>query len=232
MSKLVLVRHGQSIWNLENKFTGWTDVDLTRVGIVEAKKAGLLLKENGYSFDVAFTSVLKRANKTLDYILEEMQLDIPVIKTYKLNERHYGALQGLNKKETALKYGKEQVYLWRRSYKTRPPLLTKEDSRAPKNDVLYKNIHEKDLPLGESLEDTVYRVLPYYQNTIVPYLKDHKNVLLVAHGNSLRALIKYLEDLNEQEIVSVEIPTGKPLCYELDDNLKIRKKYFIGEKHD
>lgn len=232
MSKLVLVRHGESIWNLENRFTGWTDVSLSKKGIEEAKDAGKLLVQKHYVFDIAFTSVLCRANKTLEFILAEMNLDIPVVKTYKLNERHYGALQGLNKKDTALKYGEEQVHIWRRSYNIRPPLLSLDDPRAPKNDSLYKDIDEKDLPLGESLEDTVHRVIPFYESVVVPYLKDNKNVLIVAHGNSLRALIKYLENLNELEIVDVEIPTGKPLCYELDENLKILKKYYIGEGND
>ena len=232
MSKLVLVRHGESIWNLENRFTGWTDVSLSQKGIKEAKDAGKLLVQKHYAFDIAFTSVLRRANKTLEFILAEMNLDIPVVKTYKLNERHYGALQGLNKKDTALKYGEEQVHIWRRSYNIRPPLLSLDDPRVPKNDSLYKDIDEKDLPLGESLEDTVHRVIPFYESVVVPYLKDNKNVLIVAHGNSLRALIKYLENLNELEIVDVEIPTGKPLCYELDENLKILKKYYIGEGND
>ncbi len=232
MSKLVLVRHGQSVWNLENKFTGWTDVSLSSKGIEEAKNAGKLLKQKHYVFDIAFTSVLCRANKTLEYILEEMGLSIPVVKTYKLNERHYGALQGLNKKDTAIKYGEEQVHIWRRSYNVRPPLLSFDDPRAPKNDPLYKDIDEKDLPLGESLEDTVHRVIPFYEKNIVPYLKDKKNVLLVAHGNSIRALVKFLENLNEVEIVDVEIPTGKPLCYELDENLQILNKYYVGGEND
>lgn len=227
MIKLVLVRHGESIWNLENKFTGWTDVKLSENGIKEAKEAGIVLRENNYIFDIAYTSVLKRAEDTLKYILEEMNIDIPVHRTWKLNERHYGALQGLNKKETALKYGDEQVKLWRRSIDVRPPSLTKDDSRYPGNDIKYKNLSKDELPLTENLNDTITRVVDYYINIIEPNIKQNKKVLIVAHGNSLRGLIKYLKKLTDEEVINLEIETGNPICLELDDNLNVINDYYL-----
>lgn len=226
MKKLVLVRHGQSKWNLENKFTGWTDVELSEKGIEEAKEAGKVLKELGYSFDIAFTSVLKRANDTLYYILDELnENNIPIKYNYKLNERHYGALQGLNKKETALKYGDEQVHLWRRSADVRPPSLTKDDPRYPGNDPKYKDI--TNIPLTENLIDTIERVVEYWKSDIEPEIKNDKKVIIVAHGNSLRGLIKYLDNLSNEEVVSLEIETGNPIVYELDDDLKPIKHYYL-----
>lgn len=225
--KLVLLRHGESVWNKENRFTGWTDVDLSENGIKEAENAGKLLKEKGYTFDVSFTSVLKRANRTLDIVLKEMNLDIPVHYSYRLNERHYGALQGLNKDEMRKKFGEEQVHIWRRSYDVRPPELTKEDERYPGNDPKYKDLTPEELPLTECLKDTLERVLPYYNNEIKKHLENKENVLVVAHGNSLRSIIKYLENISDADIMSVEIPTGVPYVYELDDNLNIKDKYFL-----
>ncbi len=227
MYKLVLVRHGESIWNLENKFTGWTDVDLSENGIVEAINAGKLLKEKGYTFDVAFTSVLKRANKTLDYILSELNLNIPINYSYKLNERHYGALQGLNKSETARKYGDEQVKLWRRSAFVRPPALTRDDPRFPGNDPKYKDLSESEIPLTECLVDTMKRVLEYFNSDIKKEILDNKKVIIVAHGNSLRGLMKYLDNLSDEEVINLEIKTGSPICYELDDNLVPIRHYYI-----
>ena len=230
MKKLVIVRHGQSVWNLENKFTGWTDVGLSDKGIKEAKDAGILLKELGYTFDVAFTSVLKRANDTLYYILDELnERNIPIKYSYKLNERHYGALQGLNKDETKAKYGEEQVKLWRRSADVRPPALTKDDERYPGNDPKYKELTEKELPLTENLIDTIERVTAYWQSDIAPVIKENKKVIIVAHGNSLRGLIKYLDNLSNDEVIKLEIDTGRPICYELDDNLKPIRHYYIDE---
>ncbi len=230
MKKLVIVRHGQSLWNLENKFTGWTDIELSEKGINEAKNAGILLKELGYTFDIAFTSVLKRANDTLYYILDELnERDIPINYSYKLNERHYGALQGLNKDETKAKYGDEQVKLWRRSADVRPPALTKDDPRYPGNDQKYKDLTEKELPLTENLIDTIERVTEYWQSNIAPVIKENKKVIIVAHGNSLRGLIKYLDNLSNDEVIKLEIDTGRPICYELDDNLKPIKHYYIDE---
>lgn len=227
MIKLVLLRHGESVWNKENRFTGWTDVDLSEKGILEAKQAGVTLKAKGFTFDIAFTSVLKRAIETLEIVLEEMKLEkIPIIKSWYLNERHYGALQGLNKSETAEKYGKEQVAVWRRSYAIAPPLLTKDDPRYPGQDPLYKDIKKEELPLGESLKDTVERFLPYWQSEIVPLLKKNQRVLIVAHGNSLRALVKHLDGISDDDIVNLEIPTGIPLVYELDESLKPLKSYY------
>ena len=226
MKKLVLVRHGQSQWNLENKFTGWTDIGLSEKGIEEAKEAGKVLKELGYSFDIAFTSVLKRANDTLYYILDELnENNIPIKYNYKLNERHYGALQGLNKKETALKYGDEQVHIWRRSADVRPPSLTKDDPRYPGNDPKYRDI--TNIPLTENLIDTIERVVEYWKSDIEPEIKNDKKVIIVAHGNSLRGLIKYLDNLSNDEVVSLEIETGNPIVYELDDNLKPIKHYYL-----
>ena len=225
--KLVLLRHGESVWNKENRFTGWTDVDLSENGVKEAENAGKLLKEKGYTFDVSFTSVLKIANKTLEIVLKEMNLDIPVHYSYRLNERHYGALQGLNKDEMRKKFGEEQVHIWRRSYDVRPPELTKEDERYPGNDPKYKDLTPEELPLTECLKDTLERVLPYYNNEIKKHLENKENVLVVAHGNSLRSIIKYLENISDADIMSVEIPTGVPYVYELDDNLNIKEKYFL-----
>ena len=225
--KLVLLRHGESVWNKENRFTGWTDVDLSENGVKEAENAGKLLKEKGYTFDVSFTSVLKRANKTLEIVLKEMNLDIPVHYSYRLNERHYGALQGLNKDEMRKKFGEEQVHIWRRSFDVRPPELTKEDERYPGNDPKYKDLTPEELPLTECLKDTLERVLPYYNNEIKKHLENKENVLVVAHGNSLRSIIKYLENISDADIMSVEIPTGVPYVYELDDNLNIKEKYFL-----
>ncbi len=226
MIKLVLVRHGQSIWNQENKFTGWTDVELSINGILEAKEAGKLLLENNFKFDIAYTSYLKRAIDTLNLIIETANYkNLKIRYTWKLNERHYGALQGLNKQETALKYGDEQVRIWRRSYSVKPPTLDEFDKRNPKCDPKYKNIDY--LPLTESLEDTYKRVVDYYKNEIERELKNNKNILISAHGNSLRALIKYLENISDDDIVSLEIPTGRPYVYELDDNLSIIKKYYL-----
>lgn len=225
--KLVLLRHGESVWNKENRFTGWTDVDLSENGVKEAENAGKLLKEKGYTFDVSFTSVLKRANKTLEIVLKEMNLDIPVHYSYRLNERHYGALQGLNKDEMRKKFGEEQVHIWRRSYDVRPPELTKEDERYPGNDPKYKDLTPEELPLTECLKDTLERVLPYYNNEIKKHLENKENVLVVAHGNSLRSIIKYLENISDADIMSVEIPTGVPYVYELDDNLNIKEKHFL-----
>ena len=228
MIKLVLVRHGQSMWNLENKFTGWTDVDLSEKGIEEARNAGKLLKEKGYSFDLGYTSILKRAMNTLDLILEEMNENIEIRRSYKLNERHYGALQGLNKAETAEKYGEDQVKLWRRSSNVRPPELSKDDPRYPGNDPKYAGID--NLPLTENLEDTIVRVVDYYENEIKNELLNGKNIIIVAHGNSLRALMKYLDNLTEEEVLALELKTGSPLCYELDENLKPIRHYYVSEE--
>ena len=228
MIKLVLVRHGQSLWNLENKFTGWTDVDLSEQGIEEAKSAGKMLKEKGYNFDLGYTSLLTRAMHTLDLILKEMGENIEIRRSYKLNERHYGALQGLNKTETAEKYGADQVKLWRRSSDVRPPELTKDDPRYPGNDPKYAGID--NLPLTENLNDTIVRVVDYYENEIKNELKNGRNIIIAAHGNSLRALMKYLDNLNEEEVLALEITTGKPICYELDDELKPIRHYYIEEE--
>ena len=230
MKKLVIVRHGQSLWNLENKFTGWTDVGLSDKGIEEAKNAGILLKELNYKFDIAFTSVLKRANDTLYYILDELnERDIPIHYSYKLNERHYGALQGLNKDETREKYGEEQVKLWRRSADIRPPELTTDDERYPGNDPKYKELTKEELPLTENLIDTIERVVEYWKKEIVPIIKEGQNVIIVAHGNSLRGLIKFLDNLSNEEVIKLEIDTGRPICYELDDDLTPIKHYYIDE---
>ena len=224
MIKLVLVRHGESIWNLENKFTGWTDVELSENGIKEAIAAGKVLKEKGFSFDVAFTSVLKRANETLDYILKELdEVNIPIHKSWRLNERHYGALQGLNKKETAEKYGDEQVHIWRRSYDVKPPALTDDDERY----LNMKGTYNEYIPHTECLKDTIDRVLPYWESDILPCLKEGKKIIIAAHGNSLRGLIKYLDNISDEEIVNLEIETGNPICYELDDNFKPITHYYL-----
>ncbi len=231
MIKLVLLRHGESVWNKENRFTGWTDVDLSEKGIAEAHEAGKVLKENGFQFDLAYTSYLKRAIKTLFFALEELdQLWLPVKKTWRLNERHYGALQGLNKAETAAEHGEEQVKIWRRSYDTPPPALEKSDERYPGNHPAYQALDEKDIPTTECLKDTVERFLPYWHEEIVPQLKAGKKVIIAAHGNSLRALVKYLDNISDENIVGLNIPTGMPLVYELDDNLKPIKNYYLGDE--
>ena len=228
MIKLVLVRHGQSMWNLENRFTGWTDVELSEQGIKEAKEAGKVLKEKGFNFDVAYTSVLKRANDTLKYILEELgEKNIPVKRSWRLNERHYGALQGLNKDETKEKYGAEQVLLWRRSTDVRPPELSKDDKRYPGNDPKYSDLKENELPTTENLIDTIKRVMEYWNSDIKKDLEEGKRVIIAAHGNSLRGLIKYLDNMTGEEIIKLELQTGNPICYELDDNLKPIRHYYL-----
>ena len=228
MIKLVLVRHGQSMWNLENRFTGWTDVELSEQGIKEAKEAGKVLKEKGFEFDVAYTSVLKRANDTLGYILEELdEKNIPVKKSWRLNERHYGALQGLNKDETKEKYGAEQVLLWRRSTDVRPPALSKDDERYPGNDSKYSELKENELPTTENLIDTIKRVMEYWNSDIKKDLEAGKRVIIAAHGNSLRGLIKYLDNMTDEEIIKLELQTGNPICYELDDDLKPIRHYYL-----
>ncbi len=230
MHKVVLLRHGESVWNKENLFTGWTDVDLSDKGTQEAKEAGRTLKKQGYSFDIAFTSLLKRAIRTLWIVLDQMDLMwIPVQRDWRLNERHYGALQGLNKAETAAKYGEQQVKLWRRSYDIRPPALDESDPRYPGNDPRYKDIPKQQLPLTECLKDTVERFLPCWHELIAPSIRSGKKVLIAAHGNSLRALVKYLEDVPDQQIVDLNIPTGIPLVQELDDNLKSLRHYYLGD---
>ena len=222
--KLVLIRHGQSEWNLENRFTGWKDVDLSEQGKEEAKKAGQELKKAGFEFDVAYTSYQKRAIKTLNLVLEQIdELHIPVYKSWRLNERHYGALQGLNKAETAKKYGDEQVHIWRRSFDVPPPALEDDDERNVKFDPKYKNLDEKDMPKGESLKDTIARVIPYWESDISKSIKEGKNVIVVAHGNSLRALIKYLLNIDNEKILDLNLPTGVPLIFEIDKDLKITK---------
>ncbi len=230
MYKLVLVRHGQSDWNLENRFTGWTDVDLSAKGIEEARAGGRLLKEEGYTFDLAFTSVLKRAIRTLWLVLDEMDLMwIPVIRSWRLNERHYGALQGLNKAETAAQHGDDQVLVWRRSYDVPPPPLAADDPRNARFDRRYADLTEAELPLTECLKDTVARMLPYWHETIAPAVKAGRRVIVAAHGNSLRALVMYLDGISEQDIVELNIPTGIPLVYELDENLKPIRHYYLGD---
>ena len=228
MIKLVLVRHGQSMWNLENRFTGWTDVELSEQGIREAKEAGKVLKEKGFEFDVAYTSVLKRANDTLNYILEELgEKNIPIKKSWRLNERHYGALQGLNKDETKEKYGDEQVLLWRRSTDVKPPELDLEDERYPGKDPKYSELKQEELPRTENLIDTINRVMVYWNSDIKKDLEAGKKVIIAAHGNSLRGLIKYLDNMTDEEIIKLELQTGNPICYELDDNLKPIKHYYL-----
>ena len=226
--KLVLVRHGQSVWNLENRFTGWTDVELSNNGIKEAKEAGKLLKENEFTFDVAYTSVLKRANETLNIILKELgEENIPIHYSWKLNERHYGALQGLNKDDTRKKYGDEQVKIWRRSAFVKPPLLNEEDDRYPGGDDKYKDLKKSELPLGECLMDTLKRVIDYYETEIKKSLLSGQNVIIAAHGNSLRGLIKYLDNMSDEDVIKLELQTGNPICYELDDNLKPIRHYYL-----
>jgi 2,3-bisphosphoglycerate-dependent phosphoglycerate mutase len=233
MLKMVLLRHGESIWNKENKFTGWTDIDLSEKGIAEAKEATRLLKENGYNFDIAFTSVLKRAIRTLWIILDEMDLMwIPVHRSWRLNERHYGALQGQNKKEVAAKFGEEQMFIWRRSYQIRPPGLKKEDPRYPAHDSRYQHLPEKDIPSTECLKDTGDRVLPYWHQTIAPAIKSGNRVIISAHGNSLRALVKYLNNISDDDIPNYNIPTGIPLVYELQDDLRPLRSYYLGTQEN
>ncbi len=224
MIKLVLVRHGQSMWNLENKFTGWTDVELSENGVIEAKEAGKVLKEKGFTFDIAYTSVLKRANHTLEYILKELgEENIPIKKSWRLNERHYGALQGLNKQETADKYGSDQVHIWRRSYDVQPPALDDNDERY----LEMKDKYNEYIPHTECLKDTIDRVIPYWEEEILPSLKEGKKVIIAAHGNSLRGLMKYLDNMSDEEVINLEIQTGNPICYELDDNFKPIKHYYV-----
>ncbi len=231
MKKIVLLRHGESVWNKENRFTGWTDVPLSDKGIQEARDAGRLLREGGYTFDVAYTSVLKRAIKTLWIVLEEMDLMwIPVVESWRLNERHYGALQGLNKAEAALEMGEEQVRLWRRSFDVPPPALRLDDPRHPRNDPKYAVFHPEDLPATECLKDTVARFLPYAQENIGPAIRAGKRVLLVAHGNTLRGLIKFVERISDKDIVDLNIPTAVPLVYEFKDDMKPIRRYYLGDR--
>ncbi|HXF25716.1 MAG TPA: 2,3-diphosphoglycerate-dependent phosphoglycerate mutase [Bryobacteraceae bacterium] len=231
MHKVVLLRHGESTWNKENRFTGWTDVDLSEKGREEAKEAGRILKAEGFVFDVAYTSVLKRAIRTLWTALDELDLMwIPVYRSWRLNERHYGALQGLNKSETAAKFGEDQVKIWRRSYDVPPPALEASDERYPGHDPRYKNLTSAELPLTECLKDTVARFLPYWHETIAPAIGKGQKVLVAAHGNSIRALVKYLDNVSEQAIVELNIPTGVPLVYELDDRLKPIRNYYLGDE--
>ena len=233
MYKLVMIRHGESQWNKENRFTGWKDVDISEKGLSEAKKAASLIKENGFVFDIAFTSVLKRAIRTLWVILDELDLMwIPVESSWRLNERHYGNLQGLNKSETAAKYGEEKVFQWRRSFDFPPPLLEPDDERSPVFDTRYKSVDKRLLPLGESLKITIDRVLPYWADSIAPAILSGKRVIIAAHGNSLRALVKYLDNMSDEEIPLFNVPTGIPLVYELDKDLKAVKKYFLGDPEE
>lgn len=230
MYKLVLLRHGQSEWNLSNRFTGWTDVGLTDQGRAEAHSAGTLLKEGGYRFDVAYTSVLRRAIQTLWITLEELEQEwIPVHRSWKLNERHYGALQGFNKSEMAAKESEEQVLIWRRSYDTPPPALEMDDQRHPRFDSRYADLSPEELPSTECLKDTLERVLPYWDSAIAPAIKSGQNLLIAAHGNSLRAMVKYLDNISDAEITGLNIPTGIPLVYELDEDLKAIKSYYLGD---
>jgi 2,3-bisphosphoglycerate-dependent phosphoglycerate mutase len=231
MHQLVLIRHGESLWNRDNRFTGWTDVDLTDRGVQEAEEAALLLKQNGFTFDLAFVSVLKRALKTLWVILDELdELWIPMERSWKLNERHYGSLQGLNKSETAAKYGEEQVLIWRRSYDIAPPQLAASDERWAGNDPRYAAISKNELPLTECLKDTVERVLPYWEEKIAPAIRSGKKVIVAAHGNTIRALMKHLDQLSEEEILHTNIPTAVPLVYELDENLRPLRHYYLGDQ--
>ena len=229
--RLVIIRHGESEWNKLNLFTGWSDVELSPEGVKEARLGGKTLKEEGIDFDICYTSYLKRAIHTLNLVLEEMDREwLPVIKSYKLNERHYGALQGLNKAETAEKYGEEQVKIWRRSFAVKPPILDETSSQNPKNQEQYRGIDKNELPLCESLEDTIKRVVPYFNNVIKKDMLSGKRVLIAAHGNSIRALVKYFENLSEDEILEVNIPTGIPLVYEFDDDFNVIEKYYIGDR--
>ena len=231
--KIVFLRHGESQWNLENRFTGWTDIDLSEKGIKEAKNAGILLKKEGFDFNFVFTSVLKRAVHTMELCLGLMKIvNIPTKYDWRLNERHYGSLQGLNKSEMAKKYGDKQVLLWRRSYKTAPPMLTSNDKRHPKFDPKYQNLEESKLPSGESLKDTVNRVIPLWENTILPKINSGRKILIVAHGNSIRAIVKIIDRISNDDIIDLNIPTGTPLIYELDNKLNTTKKYYLGDPKD
>jgi len=230
VKKVVFIRHGESLWNKENRFTGWTDVDLTEKGIQEAEEAGRILRSEGYVFDIAFTSVLKRSIKTLWIALEEMDLMwIPIQNSWRLNERHYGALQGLNKAETADRYGAEQVHLWRRSYDVRPPALAPDDERSPAQDPRYADLIPSEIPLTECLKDTVARALPYWNEAMVPVIRSGKRVLVVAHGNSMRSLVKYLDGISDSDIASLNIPTGIPLVYEFNDDMSVIRNYYLGD---
>lgn len=231
MYKLVLIRHGESTWNLENRFTGWTDVELTPTGVEQARQAGRLLKAEGYDFDVAYTSVLKRAIWTLWHALDQMDRTwLPVVNSWRLNERHYGGLQGLNKAETAKQYGDEQVLIWRRSYDTPPPALEANDPRGQRQDIRYAKLNPDDIPLTECLKDTVARVLPFWNESIAPAIKSGQRIVIAAHGNSIRALVKYLDNIADEDIVGVNIPNGIPLVYELDADLKPIKSYYLGDE--
>ena len=233
MKKLVLLRHGQSQWNLENKFTGWVDVDLTEKGEEEAKEAGRLLKKNNFLFDIVYTSLLKRAKRTMKICLEQMGLEtIPIESSWRLIARHYGALQGLNKAETAKKYGDEQVHVWRRSYSTPPPKLDFNDERHPRFEKMYSNLNPEQLPLSECLKDTVNRFLPFWEKSIKPNLEEDKKLLIVAHGNSLRALVKHLDNVSDERILDLNIPTGAPLVYELDEKLSPIRNYYLGDQNE
>jgi len=231
MYKLVLIRHGESTWNLENRFTGWTDVDLTPTGVEQAKQAGRLLKAEGYEFDVAYTSVLKRATRTLWHTLDELDRTwLPVVHSWRLNERHYGALQGLNKADMAKEYGDAQVLVWRRSYDTPPPALEPTDVRSERSDIRYAKLAPDQIPLTECLKDTVARVMPFWNEAMAPAIKSGRRVVVAAHGNSIRALVKYLDDVSDQDIVGLNIPNGIPLVYELDANLKPLRHYYLGDQ--
>nr|WP_279625043.1 2,3-diphosphoglycerate-dependent phosphoglycerate mutase [Erysipelothrix tonsillarum] len=232
MMKLVVVRHGESEWNKKNLFTGWADVELSEKGVEEAKLGGRMLKEEGYDFDIVYTSYLKRAIHTMDNILNEMERTwLPIVKDWRLNERHYGALQGLDKAETAAKYGEEQVLIWRRSFDVKPPELEATDERAPRNMEAYRTVEDKDvLPLHESLKETIERAVPYFEETIKPQMLDGKRVLIVAHGNSLRSLVKYFDNMSDEEIMKVNIPTGVPLVYEFDNDFNVLDKYYLGDQ--
>jgi 2,3-bisphosphoglycerate-dependent phosphoglycerate mutase len=233
MNKLVLIRHGESAWNKENRFTGWIDVDLSAKGVEEAHQAGQLLKAEGFEFDLAHTSILKRAIKTLRIVMDELdETWLPVFKSWRLNERHYGALQGLNKTETAEKYGEAQVKIWRRSYDTPPPLLSDAEFAAQRKEPRFRSIKPEDLPRGETLKTTLDRLLPLWNETIAPQVRAGKKVLIAAHGNSLRALIQHLENVSREDIMELNVPTGIPLVYELDDNLKVLKKYYLGNAEE
>lgn len=231
MKKVVLLRHGESVWNRENRFTGWMDVDLTDKGVAEAREAGRLISEAGFDFDVAYCSVLKRAIRTMWIVLQEIdRIWVPQHLSWRLNERHYGALQGLNKSETAKKFGDEQILIWRRSYDTPPPVLDASDERNPANDPRYKSVRRQDLPLTECLKDTVKRFLPYWNETVAPQVRAGERVIVVAHGNTLRALVKHIDNVSEKDIVGLNIPTGIPLVYELEDDLKPIRSYYLGDQ--
>src|SRR5690554_2694230 len=233
MKRVVLIRHGESVWNKENRFTGWTDVDLTEKGVEEAHKAGKYLKDEGFQFEKAYTSYLKRAVKTLNIVLDEMDLDwIPVEKTWRLNEKSYGMLQGIDKSETAIKYGEEQVLIWRRSYDVPPAALEESDERSPFMDKRYSKVDRKDLPLTESLKETVERILPYWESEILESLKDNNEIIVAAHGNSLRGIVMHLKNISVEDILKLNIPTGIPYVFEFDENLNVVKDYFLGDPEE